>query len=227
MIWVALAGLGLLLIGVPVAFSLGLAGLIGVWLANIPFSIVATRLFTGVDSFVFLALAFGWDGLDFFEGQVVAKLASTLVLGLPIVLAVRRLAGEGFAGFGVAMDRPAFRLRTDNHIVFWEDGGPTEVWNTILLCPKHHKDVHVHGWQITLHPGGSVTVTSPEGDTYSEEAPAAREQQLRAYVVAEQRDVVAERRATYRPQPARPAPTRPAGRRTTTSNPVRAGPILR
>ncbi|MEQ9635565.1 MAG: TRAP transporter large permease [Devosia marina] len=58
MIWVALSGLVLLLIGVPVAFSLGLAGLVGVLLADIPLSIVTTRLFTGVDSFVFLAVPF-------------------------------------------------------------------------------------------------------------------------------------------------------------------------
>jgi uncharacterized PurR-regulated membrane protein YhhQ (DUF165 family) len=47
-----------------------------------------------LDSFAFLVLAFGWDGLDFFEGQVVAKLASTLMLGLPVVLAARRLVVE-------------------------------------------------------------------------------------------------------------------------------------
>lgn len=58
MIWVALVGLALLFIGVPVAFSIGLAGLFGVWLADIPFAIVATRLFTGVDSFIFLAVPF-------------------------------------------------------------------------------------------------------------------------------------------------------------------------
>ncbi len=58
MIWVALTGLFLLFLGVPVAFSLGLAGLVGVWIADIPFSIVATRIFAGVDSFVFLAVPF-------------------------------------------------------------------------------------------------------------------------------------------------------------------------
>lgn len=58
MIWVALAGLALLFVGVPVAFALGLAGLVGIWLVNIPFAIVATRLFTGVDSFIFLAVPF-------------------------------------------------------------------------------------------------------------------------------------------------------------------------
>lgn len=58
MIWVALVGLTLLFLGVPVAFALGLAGLVGVWLTGIPFAIVATRLFTGVDSFIFLAVPF-------------------------------------------------------------------------------------------------------------------------------------------------------------------------
>jgi TRAP-type transport system large permease protein len=58
MIWVAFVGLALLFIGVPVAFALGLAGLVGVWIADIPFAIVTTRLFTGVDSFVFLAVPF-------------------------------------------------------------------------------------------------------------------------------------------------------------------------
>jgi tripartite ATP-independent transporter DctM subunit len=58
MIWVAIAGLSLLFLGVPVAFAIGLAGLVGVWIADIPLAIVATRLFTGVDSFVFLAVPF-------------------------------------------------------------------------------------------------------------------------------------------------------------------------
>ena len=58
MIWVAITGLGLLFLGVPVAFAIGIAGLVGVWIADIPLAIVATRLFTGVDSFVFLAVPF-------------------------------------------------------------------------------------------------------------------------------------------------------------------------
>ena len=58
MIWVAIVGIGLLIVGVPIAFALGLAGLVGVWIVDIPFSIVTTRLFTGVDSFIFLAVPF-------------------------------------------------------------------------------------------------------------------------------------------------------------------------
>ena len=43
-----------------------------------------------IDSFVFLVLAFGWTGLHFFEGQLVGKLASSIVIGIPLVLLGRR-----------------------------------------------------------------------------------------------------------------------------------------
>jgi len=45
-----------------------------------------------LDSLVFLAIAFG--SLAFIEGQIVAKLAATVVLGIPIVLILRRVLGE-------------------------------------------------------------------------------------------------------------------------------------
>jgi tripartite ATP-independent transporter DctM subunit len=77
MIWVAIVGLGLLLIGVPVAFSLGLAGMVGVWLAGIPMSIVVTRLFTGVDSFIFLAVPFYILAAEIMsQGGITARLIS-------------------------------------------------------------------------------------------------------------------------------------------------------
>jgi queuosine precursor transporter len=42
-----------------------------------------------LDSIVFLLVAFG--SLDFIEGQIVVKLSATILLGLPLVLALRRL----------------------------------------------------------------------------------------------------------------------------------------
>ncbi|MDQ3894513.1 MAG: VUT family protein [Actinomycetota bacterium] len=45
-----------------------------------------------LDSIVFLAAAFG--SLSFIEGQIVAKLEATVVLGLPVVLALRHLARD-------------------------------------------------------------------------------------------------------------------------------------
>ncbi len=44
-----------------------------------------------LDSLVFLAVAFG--SLAFIEGQIVAKMAATVVLGIPIVLLLRRFVG--------------------------------------------------------------------------------------------------------------------------------------
>ena len=43
-----------------------------------------------IDSVVFLVLAFGWSGLHFFEGQLVGKIASSVVIGIPLVLLGRR-----------------------------------------------------------------------------------------------------------------------------------------
>jgi len=43
-----------------------------------------------IDSVVFLVLAFGSSGLHFFEGQLVGKIASSVVIGIPLVLLGRR-----------------------------------------------------------------------------------------------------------------------------------------
>ncbi|CAH0342485.1 Sialic acid TRAP transporter permease protein SiaT [Rhizobium sp. CECT 9324] len=58
MIWVALVSMVLLLGGVPIAMALGLGGTLGVWLTGIPLQVIVTRFFSGVDSFVFLAMPF-------------------------------------------------------------------------------------------------------------------------------------------------------------------------
>jgi uncharacterized protein DUF222/HNH endonuclease len=38
-----------------------------------------------------------------------------------------------------------------HHITHWEDGGPTELFNLVLLCPYHHR----------LHHRGVITITGP------------------------------------------------------------------
>jgi uncharacterized PurR-regulated membrane protein YhhQ (DUF165 family) len=43
-----------------------------------------------IDSVVFLVLAFGTTGLHFFWGQLVGKIASSVVIGIPLVLLGRR-----------------------------------------------------------------------------------------------------------------------------------------
>lgn len=39
-----------------------------------------------------------------------------------------------------------------HHIVHWADGGPTELWNLILLCPYHHRYLHEHKWTVRGDP---------------------------------------------------------------------------
>lgn len=51
-----------------------------------------------------------------------------------------------------------------HHIWHWEKGGPTELWNLVLVCPFHHR-LH-HRKQITISgPGHAVTVTDVAGRT--------------------------------------------------------------
>ena len=62
--------------------------------------------------------------------------------------------------------RPA-RFCDAHHIHPWEHGGLTDLVNGVLLCRRHHTLVH-HGWDLTRDPiSGIVTVTSPDGRTFT------------------------------------------------------------
>jgi uncharacterized PurR-regulated membrane protein YhhQ (DUF165 family) len=52
--------------------------------------VVSSGISAPIDSFVFLALAFGWSGLHFFAGQLVGKIASSVLIGIPLVVLGRR-----------------------------------------------------------------------------------------------------------------------------------------
>lgn len=39
-----------------------------------------------------------------------------------------------------------------HHLQHWEDGGPTEVWNLIMLCWQHHKALHHGDFTIAGNP---------------------------------------------------------------------------
>ncbi|HZT52879.1 MAG TPA: VUT family protein [Gaiellaceae bacterium] len=53
--------------------------------------LVSSGVSAPIDSVVFLVAAFGSAGLHFFAGQLVGKIASSAVIGIPLVLAGRRL----------------------------------------------------------------------------------------------------------------------------------------
>ena len=50
-----------------------------------------------------------------------------------------------------------------HHVVHWEDGGPTELDNLVLLCPFHHRLHHSGGITIT-GPAGHLVVTDADGE---------------------------------------------------------------
>jgi hypothetical protein len=50
-----------------------------------------------------------------------------------------------------------------HHIVHWEDGGPTELWNLVLVCPHHHR-LHHRGVITITGPADRLVVTDSDGD---------------------------------------------------------------
>lgn len=55
--------------------------------------------------------------------------------------------------------RPA-QLRAVHHVKHWADGGVTSIGNCCLICPTHHQQVHLQGWDIAIR-GGRVHYHPP------------------------------------------------------------------
>lgn len=60
----------------------------------------------------------------------------------------------------------ARRFTQAHHIVWWEQGGPTDLDNLLLVCWFHHKLVHEYGWVLRLDPDGAVGWFRPDGTRY-------------------------------------------------------------
>jgi len=53
-----------------------------------------------------------------------------------------------------------------HHVHFWENGGPTDIDNGLLLCRRHHHKLHSKaGWHLKLLPDGTAELTHPDGTT--------------------------------------------------------------
>jgi 5-methylcytosine-specific restriction endonuclease McrA len=62
-----------------------------------------------------------------------------------------------------------------HHIRYWEDGGPSDLWNLVPLCNTHHHCVHEGGWQLTIDRRTYVlTITRPDGSIETTGPPHAR-----------------------------------------------------
>lgn len=68
---------------------------------------------------------------------------------------------------------PGCRMRRfvdAHHVVAWEDDGPTDMDNLLLLCPTHHRLFHEGEYRIDALGGGRFTFRRPDGRAI---APAA------------------------------------------------------
>jgi hypothetical protein len=60
----------------------------------------------------------------------------------------------------------ARRFTQAHHIVWWREGGTTDLANLVLVCFFHHKLVHELGWSLHRDQDGSVEWRKPDGTPY-------------------------------------------------------------
>ena len=50
-----------------------------------------------------------------------------------------------------------------HHVVHWRHGGHTHPDNLVLLCSRHHHQVHAPGWTAALTPDGTLVIRTIDG----------------------------------------------------------------
>jgi hypothetical protein len=104
------------------------------------------------------------DGLMspvFIDGNIPISVGRTQRM---IPLRTRRLVILRDQGCGIPGCNVTHHIEV-HHIIHWEDGGPTDTWNLIALCPRHHRMHHRGELGITGNadePGG-MTFTNRHG----------------------------------------------------------------
>lgn len=77
--------------------------------------------------------------------------------------------GCAIPGCGVAYDR--CRL---HHVIWWRNGGRTDLENLLPVCTKHHGNVHNDGWVVELGPRRQLTLRLPDGTIHNTGPPTRR-----------------------------------------------------
>jgi hypothetical protein len=60
----------------------------------------------------------------------------------------------------------ARRFTQAHHIVWWGEGGTTDLDNLVLVCFFHHRLVHEHGWAVRRDGGGGLRWIRPDGSAH-------------------------------------------------------------
>ena len=91
------------------------------------------------------------------DGRVMEVGARTRTLPTALRRALEhRDRGCRFPGCGL-------RFTQGHHIRHWAEGGPTTLWNLVLLCRRHHRSVHEDGFQVERRPDGELEFRRPDG----------------------------------------------------------------
>ena len=61
-----------------------------------------------------------------------------------------------------------------HHIIWWRNGGRTDLDNLLPICTHHHTKVHDAGWNLTLGPNRELTITLPDGTIHNTGPPNRR-----------------------------------------------------
>ncbi|GIJ44278.1 HNH endonuclease [Virgisporangium aliadipatigenens] len=69
------------------------------------------------------------------------------------------ILGDGGCAFP-GCSRPA-RWTQAHHIVHWQDGGPTSLANSVLLCGYHHRLIHRRTWHVRIAADGLPEFVPP------------------------------------------------------------------
>jgi hypothetical protein len=61
-------------------------------------------------------------------------------------------------------------------MIHYADGGPTEAWNLIWVCPYHHRFLHEHAWTVTGDPErpDGLVFAAPDGRRFGGPSPRLR-----------------------------------------------------
>ena len=71
------------------------------------------------------------------------------------------------AGCGTHFDRCKL-----HHVIFWSQGGRTDLDNLLPLCVHHHHRVHDDGWALSLGAHRELTIRFPGGTVQSTGPPS-------------------------------------------------------
>ena len=61
-----------------------------------------------------------------------------------------------------------------HHVIWWRNGGRTDLDNLLPICSRHHGKIHDYGWTIELGPNRQLTIRFPDGTIHSTGPPGRR-----------------------------------------------------